>query len=389
MSRILFAGGGTGGHLYPAIALASAVKAERPDTEVHFVGAQRGVEARVLPNERQPHTLLPFEPLRRSRIWENWKLVPSFVGSARGLSRLFRDFDPKLVVGTGGYASAPACAFALLEGVAVAVQEQNSYPGLTTRVISRWARQVHLGFPEARRHLKPGPSTEVSALGNPIRPPDLSLDHAACRQAFGLRSDSTVILVVGGSQGSRAINEALLASVAGGGVGVGAGADRDRGSGIGDRGSWIAGVELLWATGPNHFESIRSRLSQVPNSQWVKPVAYINEMNKALRAADIAVSRAGAMATAELLAWGIPALLIPLPTAAADHQTHNARALSEAGAALLLLEKDLTAERLRGELVKLAGDRQLRGRMSEAAKNRARPEAARDIATKLLTLLDR
>ena len=377
MSRILFAGGGTGGHLYPAIALASAVKAERPGTEVHFVGAQRGVEARVLPNERQPHTLLPFEPLRRSRIWENWKLVPSFVSSARGLSRLFKDFDPKLVVGTGGYASAPACAFALLKGVAVAVQEQNSYPGLTTRVMSRWARQVHLGFPEARRHLKPGPQTEVSALGNPIRPPDLSLDPAACRQAFGLRADSTVILVVGGSQGSRAINEALLAALA------------DRGSGIGDRGLWVEGVELLWATGPNHFESIRSRLAQMNGVEWVKPVAYINEMNKALRAADIAVSRAGAMATAELLAWGIPALLIPLPTAAADHQTHNARALSEAGAGLLLLEKDLTPERLRAELVKLAGDRELRARMSEAARNRARPQAARDIATKLLTLLDR
>jgi UDP-N-acetylglucosamine--N-acetylmuramyl-(pentapeptide) pyrophosphoryl-undecaprenol N-acetylglucosamine transferase len=153
MSRILFAGGGTGGHLYPAIALASAVKAERPGTEVHFVGAQRGVEARVLPNERQPHTLLPFEPLRRSRIWENWKLVPSFVSSARGLSRLFKDFDPKLVVGTGGYASAPACAFALLKGVAVAVQEQNSYPGLTTRVMSRCGAGAKLvSGPDYARH---------------------------------------------------------------------------------------------------------------------------------------------------------------------------------------------------------------------------------------------
>src|SRR5688500_14802 len=223
MSRILFAGGGTGGHLYPAIALASAVMAERPATEVHFVGAQRGVEARVLPNEGQPHTLLPFEPLRRSRVWENWKLVPSFVSSARGLSRLFKDFRPMLVVGTGGYASAPACAFALLRGVPIALQEQNSYPGLTTRVMSRWARQVHLGFPEAKRHLKPGPRTEVTALGNPIRPPDLSLDRSACRAAFGLRADSTVVLVVGGSQGSRALNEALLASLADADAGAGGG----------------------------------------------------------------------------------------------------------------------------------------------------------------------
>jgi UDP-N-acetylglucosamine--N-acetylmuramyl-(pentapeptide) pyrophosphoryl-undecaprenol N-acetylglucosamine transferase len=371
MNRILFAGGGTGGHLYPAIALANACKEERPDTIVHFVGARRGVEARVLPTEKLPHTLLPFEPLRRSRVWENWRLLPSFLRSGIGLSRLFGEFRPMLVVGTGGYASAPACAFALLKGVPIAVQEQNSYPGLTTRVMSRWASQVHLGFPEASRQLKPGPRTEVNALGNPIRPPDFSLNRDECRQAFGLRTDSAVVLVVGGSQGSRAINETLLAALAGvpGGLGT--------------------AVEILWATGPNHYESIQSRLSQIPAADWVKPFAYINEMPKALRAADIAVSRAGAMATAELLAWGIPAILIPLPTAAADHQTHNARALSEAGAALMLLEKELTGDRLWQDLEKLTLDAPLRDRMAAAARERARPNAARDIATKLLTLLDR
>jgi UDP-N-acetylglucosamine--N-acetylmuramyl-(pentapeptide) pyrophosphoryl-undecaprenol N-acetylglucosamine transferase len=370
VSRVLFAGGGTGGHLYPAIALASAVKEERPGTEVHFVGALRGVEARVLPNEKHPHTLLPFEPLRRSRVWENWKLLPAMMRSGLGLRRLFGEFRPTVVVGTGGYASAPACAFALLRGVPIALQEQNSFPGLTTKVMSRWARQVHLGFPEARRHLKPGPRTEVTALGNPIRPPDLSLDRAACRAAFGLRADSTVVLVVGGSQGSRAVNEALLASLADAGVGVG------------------AGTEILWATGPNHYESIRSRLAQMPGTDWVKPVAYINEMNKALRATDVAVSRAGAMATAELLAWGIPALLIPLPTAAADHQTHNARALSEAGAAIMILEKEMTPAALWQQLDRLTRDTELRLTMAAAARERARPNAARDIARKIVTLFD-
>jgi UDP-N-acetylglucosamine--N-acetylmuramyl-(pentapeptide) pyrophosphoryl-undecaprenol N-acetylglucosamine transferase len=370
MSRVLFAGGGTGGHLYPALALASAIRTERPDTEVHFVGAQRGVEARVLPAERQPHTLLPFEPLRRSRVWENWKLFPSILRSGVGLSRLFREFRPGLVVGTGGYASAPACAFALVKGVPVALQEQNSWPGLTTRTITRWARQVHLGFPEARQHLKPGKRTEITALGNPIRPPDTSLDRNVCRAQFGLRADSTVVLVVGGSQGSRAVNEALLDAIVAAGAGVG------------------TGLELLWATGPTHFDSITARLSQVANANWVKPIAYINDMPRALAAADVAVSRAGAMATAELLAWGIPALLIPLPTAAADHQTHNARALHEAGAALMLLERELTGARLWQELTKLTADHELRARMSAAARQRARPNAAREIARKLITLLE-
>ena len=367
MSRILFAGGGTGGHLYPALALAAAVKAQSPTTEVHFVGAQRGVESRVLPNEKQPHTLLPFEPLRRSRVWENWKLFPSVTRSAIGLSRLFGGFQPQLVVGTGGYASGPACAWALLRGVPIALQEQNSWPGLTTRVMSRWAAQVHLGFPEARQHLKPGRKTEITASGNPIRPPDRTIDRAEARRAFGLHEAATVVLVVGGSQGSRAVNEALLNGLA---------QSPDR--------PFAPNTQILWATGPNHFDSIRSRLGERDD---VKIVPYINEMPKALAATDIAISRAGAMATAELLAWGIPMILIPLPTAAADHQTHNARALAEAGAASLLLERDMTGERLLLELQRLSGDAALRGRMAQAAQERARPHAAAEIAQKLLTLV--
>jgi UDP-N-acetylglucosamine--N-acetylmuramyl-(pentapeptide) pyrophosphoryl-undecaprenol N-acetylglucosamine transferase len=366
MSRVLFAGGGTGGHLYPALALAAALQEERPGTQVHFVGARRGVEARVLPAEGQPHTLLPFEPLRRDRVWQNWRLIPSLFNSVRGLRRLFGDFRPQLVVGTGGYASAPACLYAVARGIPVAVQEQNSHAGLTTRTLSRWARQVHLGFPEARRHMKPGARTEITTLGNPIRPPDPSIDRAAARAQFGLRADSIVVLVVGGSQGSRAINEALLSALSN---------------------AQAPNFELLWVTGPNHIESINQRLPQSLRG-WVKTVGYINNMPQALAACDIAISRAGAMATAELLAWGIPMLLIPLPTAAADHQTHNARALAEAGAAVMLIERELTGEQLWQELLRVTNDAALRDRMATAARERARPQAARDIARKLGTLLE-
>jgi UDP-N-acetylglucosamine--N-acetylmuramyl-(pentapeptide) pyrophosphoryl-undecaprenol N-acetylglucosamine transferase len=369
MSHVLFAGGGTGGHLYPALALASALQEERVGTAVHFVGARRGVEAQVLPRLHVPHTLLNFEPLRRSRIWQNWRLLPSLISSMRGLSRLFRELHPRLVVGTGGYASAPACAFALLKGVPVALQEQNSWPGLTTRVMSRWARQVHLGFPEARARLRPGPRTEVSALGNPIRPPDTSLNRSACRAHFGLRLDATVVLVVGGSQGSRAINEALLGALA---LPASPGAQ----------------VDVLWATGPHHFDTISARLRTLEGVPFVKALPYIDDMPGALATADLAISRAGAMATAELLAWGIPSVLIPLPTAAADHQTHNARALAEAGAALLLPESGLTGARLLQELRRLVDDPALRSSMAAAARSRARPHAARDIARRLINLME-
>ncbi|HEX6937775.1 MAG TPA: undecaprenyldiphospho-muramoylpentapeptide beta-N-acetylglucosaminyltransferase [Longimicrobiales bacterium] len=372
-TRILFAGGGTGGHLYPALALAAAMREQRPDVEVHFIGARRGVEARVLPAAGEPHTLLPLEPIRRDRVWRNWRLVPSVARSAAGLNRVFRTLRPRLVVGTGGYASGPACAWALLRGVPLAVQEQNSYPGLVTRWVSRWARQVHLGFPEAERHLRPGPRTEVFALGNPIRPPDPTLDRAACRRGFGLGAEGVVGLVVGGSQGSRALNEALAGAL----EAVAAGRLEGR----------PAGLRLLWATGPAHVDAVRRRLAPLGVEDWVHIVGYIEDMPRALAAADFALSRAGAMATAELMAWGVPALLVPLPTAAADHQTHNARALAEAGAAECIAESELSPEQLWTALCGIAGDAGRREAMAARARARARPDAAREIAKHMLALV--
>lgn len=372
MSRVLFAGGGTGGHLYPALALADALQAVRPGAQVHFVGARRGVEARVLPQRGVPHTLLPFHPVYRAQAWRNLTTMVGLSRSVLGLARLFMRYSPQLVVATGGYASAPAGMFAVAAGVPLAVQEQNSSPGLTVRMLARFAAQVHLGFPEAAKQLKPGRNTEVFALGNPIQPPQ-QIDRAAARTRFGLSRDSTVVLIVGGSQGALALNEALLEALRG----VAAG-ELDRPSG---------NVEILWATGPRHIEHVRSAVSQLEIGDWVHPVGYIDTMSDALGCADIAVSRAGAMATAELLAWGVPMLLVPLPTAAADHQTHNAQALEAAGAALHLPQSTLTGATLWQTLTALLADPMRQASMREAARRRAHPNAAREIAEHLARLL--
>ncbi len=372
-ARILFAGGGTGGHLYPALNIAAAVRALRPEAATLFVGARRGVESRVLPARGVPHRLLPFEPIRRERPWRNWRLLPSMLGSVLGLARLTATFRPQLVVGTGGYASGPACAWALLTGVPIALQEQNSYPGLTTRLLSRYARQVHLGFPEAADRLRPGRRTEVHEHGNPIQVPDLGIDRAEARSAFDLSPDAMVLLVVGGSQGARAVNEALLAAL----DSVAAGTLQRPPS-----------LEILWATGPAHIEGVRDRVTALGQESWVRTLGYIDDMAKALAAADLAISRAGAMATAELLAWGIPAILVPLPTAAADHQTHNARALDAFGAARALPEFRATPERLWAAVSEMAGDEGLRARMTRRARQRARPDAAAEIAADLLRIVE-
>lgn len=370
--RILFAGGGTGGHLYPALALGEAFQRRDDSVQVHFVGAQRGIEARVLPERGVPHTLLPAEPIRRSQPWQNWRLIPSFAGSVRGLRRLFREFQPDLVVGTGGYASGPVGAWALLNRVPLALQEQNSYPGVTTRMLARRAGQVHLAFPEAQEHLQTGPRTEILFNGNPIQPPDPAIDPAEARRHFGLH-EGPVVLVTGGSQGARAINEALLADL--------------QAVAAGRLGGRPEGMQLLWATGPAHFDSIQSRLANSELSEWVTIIPYIQQMPLAQACADAAISRAGAMALAELCAWGIPSILIPLPTAAANHQHHNAVALADAGAAVLLPEADLRFGRLWQELVKLLGDPAARETMAGRARSRGQPDAAANIVADLSRLL--
>lgn len=373
MSRVLFAGGGTGGHLYPALALAEALQAARPGLEVHFVGARRGVEARVLPQRGIAHTLLPFEPIYRSAIWRNAKTVSGLSRSFLGLARLFMKFRPHLVVATGGYASAPAGLMAAAVGVPLAVQEQNSYPGLTIRSLARFAAQVHLGFPEAGEALTPGRNTQVFGLGNPIQPPE-PVDPAEARTHFGIPPTAKVLLVVGGSQGARAVNEALLGAI--------------RATVHGQLDARPADMHILWATGPTHVEALQNAVHDLGATGWVHVVGYIEEMKYALAAADIAISRAGAMATAELLAWGVPAILVALPTAAADHQTHNARALAAAGAAIDMPERDLTPAGLWEAATTLMADDARRGDMQARALARAHPHAAADIAERLLALLE-
>ena len=372
-ARVLFAGGGTGGHLYPALNLGAAVQRADPSADVFFVGAVRGVESRVLPEKGVPHALLPLEPLRRAQPLQNWRLFPAMFNSLAGLRRIFAQFKPDLVVGTGGYASGPAAAWALLRGVPVALQEQNSFPGFVTRKLGGRARQLHLAFPEARKYLKPGPRTEVFEYGNPIQKPDFSVDRAAARKRFGL-GEGTVCLVTGGSQGARAVNEALLADI--------------RGVLEGRLDAPPAGFEILWATGPAQFDAVNTRLGEMGRPAWVKALPYIEDMPGALASADFAVARAGAMTLAELTAWGIPSILVPLPTAAANHQHHNAVALSDAGAALMVPEVELGQGRLWGEMMKLAADVDTRIRVAAKAKERGQPDAADRIAAELLKLIN-
>lgn len=367
----VFSGGGTGGHLYPALALAEALRELRPDVRPFFVGARRGVEARVLPQRAVDHLLLPVRGFSRRSLLENLGVLGSLFRSLLQTAEAFARLRPGMVVVTGGYAGGPAGLVAGLMGIPLALQEQNAHPGLTTRVLSRWSLQIHLAFPEARELLPPRARARATVSGNPVRPPAPE-DAATARQAFGIAADARVLLVVGGSQGAATLNRAVLDVV------------RDLATGSMDR---PADLEILWGTGPEHLEGVRDALVTLGVPSWVKVHGYIDEMPLALKAATMAVSRAGASATSEFLAAGLPAILVPLPTAAADHQARNAESLCRAGAAHIIREDRLSADRLWRLVTESLDDKEGLATMRKTARDLGRPQATREIATRLATLI--
>lgn len=361
--RLIVTGGGTGGHLYPGLAIARALVRADARVRPFFVGARRGIEREVLPTTEFPHLLLDLHPVYRQRPWENWRTLAGGVGAWRALGALFAAERPRAVVGTGGYAAGAALAYAVARGVPAMLQEADSFPGLTTRVFARRAHDVFVGFPEAAERLSPGPRTHVHAFGNPIEPPPAArLSRAEARARWGLGDDvRTVVLAFGGSQGARALNEALDAWVA---AGV------------------PAGVGLIWATGRGQHVPYAARDGAAGGR--VRVVSYLAPISEAYAVADLALTRAGAMSIAELCAWGLPSILVPLPTAAADHQTHNARALAAAGAAVHLPQRELTAATLDAQVRALVDDPARLGALAQAAAARGRPDAAARIAGQIL-----
>ncbi len=360
MRRVLIAGGGTGGHLMPALAVAQALRELDPEVEPVLVGASRGVEAQVLPTRDFRYHLLPVEPLYRRQWWKNLRWPWVAVRLWWDLRRLYAEEQPVAVLGTGGYAAGPVVYWGARAGLPTAVQEQNAYPGLATRLLARTARHVYLGLPEARPLLRIGPRTEVFETGNPIAPPTPERRDAA-RARFQIGEADRVVLVTGGSQGALALNRAVAAWL--------------------NSGTGLEGV-VLWVTGRGtHAEFVFYH-----RPPRVLVVDFLDPMADGYAVADLVVSRAGMITVAELCAWGLPSILVPLPTAAADHQTQNARVLSDAGAALLLPEAELTGERLGAEVHRLMSETQTRRAMADVARGRGRPNASREIASKLLTL---
>ena len=352
---IWFAGGGTGGHLYPGLAIARALVRLTPTWTPFFIGAQRGIERTILPHCEFPHMLLDLHPLYRRTPWNNWHTVVGAISAWRALSRKAEHERPTAVVGTGGYAAGVALAWARAHGVPTILHEPDSHPGLTTRAFAGGANAIYLGFPEALASLSTKTGSDVQALGAPIEPPPRARSTAEqARAKWKLPVDAFVVLCVGGSQGAKALNDTMA--------------------------TWCqtglpAGVALIWATGTAQASAFFAH-----ESPMVRVRSYLMPIAEAYAAADLAVTRAGAMTIAELCAWGIPSVLVALPTAAQNHQTHNAQAVALAGAAIALPQSELSVARLERIVGELREAPARLSAMHSAAIGRAKPHAADDIA---------
>lgn len=357
--KVLISGGGTGGHVYPGIAVAEEVKRLRAADTVLFVGGRRGLEASAVPQAGFPIKFIMTRGFPR-RAWWRWPVavLANLVGFPQALWIMLTE-RPDVVLGTGGYVSGPVSLAAWLLRCPLILQEQNSIPGLANRWLARVADEVHLSFVEARSYFARKDNLKVS--GNPVRAHILTGDRATGIAEFGLAPGKPTVFIFGGSRGAHRINQAAIDAMR-----------KLKGR---------VDVQFILQTGQEDFDWATKVVAeeQLP----ARVLAFLTRIHMAYAAADLVVCRSGAMTLAEIAVCGTPAILVPYPHAAHNHQVVNASNLVDRGAAAMILDRDLAGERLAQEIAHLLADRQTLSRMSAHARTFARPDAAMRIARSL------
>jgi UDP-N-acetylglucosamine--N-acetylmuramyl-(pentapeptide) pyrophosphoryl-undecaprenol N-acetylglucosamine transferase len=356
----LVVGGGTAGHVMPALAIARALSERGHHREtIHLVGSSRGLEAKLFPASGFPHSLLPGRGIERRLSRQNVAAIGGLVAAFRQARRLVRRLEPEVVVSVGGYASVPCALAAALRRIPVVVAEQNAAPGAANRLVARFAKAAAVSFDGT-------PLPRAVVTGNPVRPEVLAIDrrndYEVARHKLDVYSGRTVLLVFGGSLGALSINQATRDAVR--------------------RWSGRTDLHVRHVVGRRDWELITGGGSPVRKGAPLRyqAVEYEDDMPTALAAADLVVCRAGSSTCFELLAAGLPAVLIPSPHVTADHQTANARHMEALGAAVLIPDAELVAGRLMAEVDRLLADPTRLEAMAAAAHRGARPHAAQDIA---------
>lgn len=360
--RVIISGGGTGGHVFPAIAIAKGLEAVLPEVDILFVGAKGKLEMEKVPEAGYPIKGLWISGFQRKLSVRNLSFPFKLLSSLWKSRQIIRQFKPDIAIGVGGYASGPLLYVAARKGLPIVLQEQNSFPGITNRLLANKADAICVAYEGLERFF---PKETIRITGNPVRQQIAQMDmtHQAGAAAFDLNPGQPIVLSVGGSLGARTINQSLA----------------------GQLDQLLAnGVQLIWQTGKVYYEELAQWQARYPNQLRIVP--FISHMEAAYAAADVIISRAGAIAVSELCLLGKPVVLVPSPNVAEDHQRKNAEALVRQGAAKMVLDKD-AAEQLVPTVVALLGHAEEQAELGKAILAHAKPEATTAIVSAIVDLL--
>ncbi len=365
--KVLFAGGGTAGHINPALAIAGYVRERQPEAEILYIGAKGGMEERLVPQAGFEFRGITVQGFRRKvslgALKDNFVTVKKAISAGKAAKKIIREFQPDVCIGTGGYVSGPVIRAAAKMGIPTLIHEQNAYPGITNKMLSKMVTRVMLAMPAAKEHFKG--NCHFVETGNPVRGEILKQDKEAARKQLGL-DGRPVILSFGGSLGAEIINRSLADVIA-----------RSACDGkyqhihaYGQYGKWFPDL-------------LKEKGADLEHAQNLDIREYINDMPVCLAAADLVIARAGAITLSEIQVKGKPSILIPSPNVAENHQYHNAMALVNQNAAVMIEEKDLTPEKLTEEIDRLASDP---GRLEEYSRN-ARKMAIDDASKRIYSII--
>lgn len=360
--RFIISGGGTGGHIFPAVAIANEIRAREPEAEILFVGAEGKMEMEKVPAAGYKIVGLKIQGIKRSLSISNLMVPFKLMRALRDASRIIKEFKPDAVIGVGGYASGAVLFSAAQKKIPTLIQEQNSFPGITNRILSRKVKRICVAYEGMERFF---PASKIVMTGNPVRSEIVAPGNARndAFSFFEMDPSRFTVLVVGGSLGARSVNSAMVGCV---------------------RKLVENGIQVLWQTGKGNAEQAREAVQNLGDG--VKVHEFIARMDLAYAVADLVVSRAGAIAVSELCLVKKPCILVPFPFAAEDHQTSNAKALSDNGAAILLRD-DLVKEKLGTEILSLYADENRRKSMAESMAKLGRPDAAAQITDEIFNLI--
>ncbi len=364
--KIIISGGGTGGHIYPALAIAGELKERLPEVQLLYVGTPAGMESRIVPAAGLDYHSLDVSGIDRTSMLKASQSMIKFPHSFFQARNIIKGFNPEIIVGTGGYVSFPIVLAGTFMGVKTIIHEQNAYPGLANRNLAKRVDRILLTFPEAKQYLD---STHIKVTGLPVRKEIMPMDKQKARQLLGMDPHMFTILAFGGSLGAKTINNALLDFI-----------DRSR--------SQV--LQLIWITGEAAYEQIREELEQRFNRQTLRPqiklYPYLNQMEQAMGAADLAVCRAGASTVSELEVVGLPAILVPYPFAADNHQEKNARALVDKSAALMVIDEFFDGAEMVKKVQELIKNPEKLKIMGQNMQKEAKPDALHKITDEILKL---